>query len=489
MFIYASIRCVRALGRTFRVVVVGAVLFLALGVPASSAPWMPDGMSGLALWLDAADDDSFTLGTGNLVTGWNDKSGNERHASPGPHGGAPTYSVGGWNGNDVVTFSGAQQLSGDFDVTLTEQTVFAVATRTGGSGAQRFFTQNSASGRDFDGGKYLPVLHNGGTISSYIGSHRAVVSQGVSEGEWLMVTNHHSGTQLSNQVNGGVAATYNHNLNYDVATYGLGHTLGWANDGQLTGAIAEVIVFDTSLSTDERQMIEGYLAHKWWDTDQVNPLPPEHPYYRSEEDVTVISLDFDHGGLGTKSGMEPGGFLGEIGGLWNSLPVAQSAKAGPLQTGDGSPTLFDVTFEFVDGTDSYRTYASSGDVLRGDVVFLQSGTDQVGPLDWEIAGLMPGLAYDLKFFGQMQDGSPNNAATFLVDGYDSIFTDDVATFLSVPADTEGKITGSLLHETGTHSAWSGLQIRGVFVPEPSTGLLAVLAVAGSLLFRSRRRRR
>ena len=35
------------------------------------------------------------------------------------------------------------------------------------------------------------------------------------------------------------------------------------NLGMLTGAIGEILIFDRLLEPFEREMVEGYLAHKW----------------------------------------------------------------------------------------------------------------------------------------------------------------------------------------------------------------------------------
>ena len=46
----------------------------------------------------------------------------------------------------------------------------------------------------------------------------------------------------------------------------------------MDGAIGELIVVKGDLSTDGRQIIEGYLAHKW---GLEGSLPISHPYKSS----------------------------------------------------------------------------------------------------------------------------------------------------------------------------------------------------------------
>ena len=49
-------------------------------VPRASGAFLPTRVSGLAIWLDAADTSTFTLNSGNVAE-WRDKSGNNRNAT------------------------------------------------------------------------------------------------------------------------------------------------------------------------------------------------------------------------------------------------------------------------------------------------------------------------------------------------------------------------------------------------------------------------
>ena len=53
--------------------------------------------------------------------------------------------------------------------------------------------------------------------------------------------------------------------------------LGGANatEGLLTANIYEMIIFNTALTTSQRQQVEGYLAWKW---GLQNNLPDTHAY-------------------------------------------------------------------------------------------------------------------------------------------------------------------------------------------------------------------
>jgi hypothetical protein len=81
-----------------------------------------------------------------------------------------------------------------------------------------------------------------------------------------------SGT-LSVGLNGGTlssgSATFSGNGTF---TVGAGFT---DNRNKFNGSIYEIIVFSSTLSANDRQRVEGYLAWKW---GLQNNLPSTHPY-------------------------------------------------------------------------------------------------------------------------------------------------------------------------------------------------------------------
>ena len=56
-----------------------------MGAAHRNNSWTPASLSGLTLWLDAADASTLTT-SGGTVTQWRDKSTYPRHASPGRNG-------------------------------------------------------------------------------------------------------------------------------------------------------------------------------------------------------------------------------------------------------------------------------------------------------------------------------------------------------------------------------------------------------------------
>jgi hypothetical protein len=78
----------------------------------ASSGFSPNSIAGLEWWLDAADATTVSLQAGtNLVTQWDDKSGNARHAAQATSGSRPSWLENTQNGNPVIRFFGTRFLS------------------------------------------------------------------------------------------------------------------------------------------------------------------------------------------------------------------------------------------------------------------------------------------------------------------------------------------------------------------------------------------
>jgi len=63
----------------------------------------------------------------------------------------------------------------------------------------------------------------------------------------------------------------------------------WNSNARSDLVVSEILVFDYALSVDQRQTVEWYLAHKWW---QDGYLPVSHPFKdEAPEDVTPPAPD------------------------------------------------------------------------------------------------------------------------------------------------------------------------------------------------------
>ena len=242
--------------------------------PPASLPFSPRNISGLALWLDAADQSSMTL-SGSNVTQWNDKSGNGNNATP--------YSTSPQRSGNSILFSGANALKCGAFLTSTSYSVFIVNNFT--SGVQR----HSFGCWKVEYGSFI-YIEDG---SMRIGVNNSVnYNLNASNSTANFRDTHIYGLTLSSSSTPGSSFTFNGSIDGSnilitgTSTSGNATTCaqevtigGLMEDGepkyQLNGNVYEVIVFNTALTTSQRQQVEGYLAQKWGLTTS---LPATHPY-------------------------------------------------------------------------------------------------------------------------------------------------------------------------------------------------------------------
>lgn len=231
--------------------------------------WTPANIT-TDLWLDAEDAATITTNGSGDVTQWDDKSGNDRHATANA-GEEPGYT------NNAIQFAAGKYLrSSLWPVTVTAQTVFAVFSWTSStSDYARVFSQ-SDSGKDYStSGHFIPILRDTGTSNwSGFASGGFRSPHSVSQTGRQVFGSVHSGSSLTCFLNGTAGSAYTHTLNKAFTRYGIGLDIGEATR-YLDGEVCEVVVVNSSVSEADRQRIEGYLAHKWG--LEAN-LPAGHPY-------------------------------------------------------------------------------------------------------------------------------------------------------------------------------------------------------------------
>jgi hypothetical protein len=244
--------------------------------PYAPSRWTPANLT-TALWLDAEDNATVfsDAGTTQAVAGtstvqqWNDKSGNARNISQSTAGLRPSYTSAGLNGKNILTFTSKTMRSALDALSLPTLAVFAVASNSAVNTALfgipqaatthttpffRFLVYRAAVQVDI---RINGVQAAGGTF----GSVSSIYSLDSSNAEA--------------RVNGAVQVTgTSATLTYpNSVPFILG---GNAADGErMTGIFAEVVAVSSAPSTDTRERIEGYLAHKWGLTAG---LPGGHPY-------------------------------------------------------------------------------------------------------------------------------------------------------------------------------------------------------------------
>jgi hypothetical protein len=235
---------------------------LILGASSASTPsFSPADISGLALWLDAADASSITLDGSNNVEQWNDKSGNARHATQATALVRPNYIFAERNGLNVVRHTSAnlavvtanQSAETFYGSTRNEVTLFLVWKYTSGNagvvvgkGGNAVFMSSSNVISQWNGTTY------GSTAFAASTSWRSTVSR--YDGPNGLHDSWANGTKVATQTNFTSLAV----------VAGSDYRLRTNNDAVSQNMdLAELLVFNRPLTDSEVGQMNTYLNSKW----------------------------------------------------------------------------------------------------------------------------------------------------------------------------------------------------------------------------------
>jgi hypothetical protein len=239
--------------------------------------FVPTQISGCQLWLDGAD----PAGTGILpangatVSTWNDKSGNGRNAPANTTGALfATNSLNG-NGSINITTRGQYYITSSFVPSSTNTpTVFIVVRQTSHTGGNNDFIISTAGYQTFD------IFTKEGDYRARIDMYNNLAENGlipISSPAIISVVGSGAPTySVSMYGNGTVNTTFTGDSSSPMSV-SMGFSIG-ALAGFI-GNIYDVIMYNTALSTLQRQQVEGYLAWKW---GLVSSLPNGHPYKQQQ---------------------------------------------------------------------------------------------------------------------------------------------------------------------------------------------------------------
>ncbi|WP_299393299.1 LamG-like jellyroll fold domain-containing protein [Pelagibius sp.] len=248
-------------------------------------------VSGCVLWYDADDLATITKDGSDIVQQWDDKSGDNNHASQSSASQRPLYVASGIGGLPSIQFDGSNdELDYDAPTGISgsqNRTVFVVfqnddvladhGVLSFGDNATRqsFHLVSRSTDRwgvglwddDYDSTTLVP-----GT-SARVGAAKL---DGTTLGD---ITLYLDGTAES----ASGAAVVNTDSGFG-AIPRVGSTHGVSNHD---GLISEVLIYNTALSDADRQSVEGYLAHKW---GLEGNLPNGHPYKLAPPGADPIGL-------------------------------------------------------------------------------------------------------------------------------------------------------------------------------------------------------
>lgn len=238
--------------------------------------FQPTQIPGTYLWLDASTPDNFTFASGSNISTWIDRSGKSYTATAANN---PTYD----GVNERVRFNSAssQYMSNTAaPLNLAQRSFFFVIEDITyvPVGGYMPMIPNPTTGTDYQTTTGLTIENNTGFkfYGNSGGYDNRIVGTAApnAKGIYSEVFGSLSGTTYLNGTAGGTSN----------ASYTPGTSVGYALGGRWNNGIAapyinayyyEIIVYNTTLSTSQRQQIEGYLAWKW---SLQGSLPSTHPY-------------------------------------------------------------------------------------------------------------------------------------------------------------------------------------------------------------------
>jgi len=240
---------------------------LASGEPLEPINWTPKEIL-TDLWLDASDQSTITESGGD-VSVWEDKSGNDNHATQVVGAEQPKTAIDTINGLNTITFDDVDDfmnLTSDI-VTTPDYLCMGITNRPTVSGNDQIFV-----GSD-DGASKYPFLWNGPNIYTKFDVFNLVGNENV-DGVHILAGLRDSANDTWANFDG-VAGTKVATTSPPTLTIAqVGLTDSGAGDFKHEGPMGEFVLAKDS-SIDTTQKLEGYFAWKW---GAVANLPVDHPY-------------------------------------------------------------------------------------------------------------------------------------------------------------------------------------------------------------------
>lgn len=220
--------------------------------------WTPSMLGGKELWLDGADSSTIVL-NGSNVSQWSDKSGNDNHAVQSVAADQPSYA------NKTLTFNGA---------TASENLYISEPTGINNARMNMFTLKKSSCDS-------CVLFWNGINVFALV--YRST-SSSTPYANFGVPTFYDSGTEISLPTRALSYSAFQDGV-YHIESY-VGSTTAWTEssskiniggyaDFELDADIQEILWVSGTMTTDERQKTEGYLAWKW---GLQSKLPVGHPY-------------------------------------------------------------------------------------------------------------------------------------------------------------------------------------------------------------------
>ena len=227
--------------------------------------------NGLVMWLDAADDTTFSYSSGTNVSQWRDKSGNNFHANQSTTGQQPLRNTTN-NSRKSVFFNAASRL--DYmtissGISLpTDASIFIIYKPS----AQVYNYAVLIDNYHGLGGAYGFVIQRVNNLSQfYYANGNGSTFVDASASPWTYTDNviqllslNKSSSTATPYISG--TAQTSRTVFANTAQYTTGLAIGyWGNGGGrfYNGDMCEILIFNRSLSSTEMKQVHTYLGQKW----------------------------------------------------------------------------------------------------------------------------------------------------------------------------------------------------------------------------------
>ena len=238
--------------------------------PNMPASTIVSGISGLKLWVKGDALSGFN--NNDSIGTWADQSGTGSDFTQATGGNKPKYVASGINGLPSVAFDGSSTFfagpASSSVMGATVQTTFIVFKANAGGGSVNSSNAYSAPALIFTPSfaSYAITLGNDPKIwtTGYDGAHSGI-GQPISYGTPYRLTFYHDGTNINSNLNGGSFTSIPMGSISNASNLQMG--LGQA--GYFNGQIAEYIVFNRQLTTNEINAVDAYLATKYFSAQPI----------------------------------------------------------------------------------------------------------------------------------------------------------------------------------------------------------------------------
>ena len=229
-----------------------------------AAKFSPLSISGALLWLDASDAATITQ-SGGSISQWADKSGRANNATA-AGAARPTIQAAAQNGKDTVRFTASSsqrmQLSSAIDLTGGVFTVAAVL-RLGGPTGSLVVDTLGYSGAAADW--VLELNYGNWVLSSTIYEHNAGAFAGATFSGYnqVVAVSTGQGPPFSGHVSSTVNNAPTGLSNYPGGSTGYFDLVGYGANAYSNGEIAEILVYNSSLTSGQLSALYMYQKAKW----------------------------------------------------------------------------------------------------------------------------------------------------------------------------------------------------------------------------------